>query len=114
MMAIADRRGEVDQLAIRGSGPVSQHFERDVFVDRVAFVSFVPKGFASPESLNRVLLSQVGGARLEVSFGPHTPLALEAEQHRLIAAVSLAGQPERPVQNHLDPGHAIEQPVGAQ
>ena len=33
------------------------------FVDRVAFVGFVPKGFASPESLGKVLRSQVGGAR---------------------------------------------------
>ncbi len=33
------------------------------FVDRVAFVSFVPKGFASRESLERVLRSRVGGTR---------------------------------------------------
>jgi MoxR-like ATPase len=33
------------------------------FVDRVAFVGFVPKGFADPESLGKVLRSQVGGAR---------------------------------------------------
>lgn len=32
------------------------------FVDRVAFVAFVPKAFASPESLRRVLRTQVGGA----------------------------------------------------
>src|SRR5262249_36951500 len=31
------------------------------FVDRVAFVSFVPKGFAQPASLERVLLAQIGG-----------------------------------------------------
>jgi MoxR-like ATPase/regulator of replication initiation timing len=29
------------------------------FVDRIAFVSFVPKGFAKPESLTRVLRSQI-------------------------------------------------------
>jgi MoxR-like ATPase len=33
------------------------------FVDRVAFVSFVPKGFAGPGSLDRVLRAQVGGTR---------------------------------------------------
>ncbi|MDB4931771.1 MAG: putative 2-component regulator, partial [Myxococcaceae bacterium] len=39
------------------------------FVDRIAFVSFVPKGFTSPDSLGRVLRAQVGGVR---------PRALEA------------------------------------
>ncbi|HEY8074127.1 MAG TPA: AAA family ATPase [Labilithrix sp.] len=33
------------------------------FVDRVAFVSFVPKGFAQPASLEKVLRTQVGGMR---------------------------------------------------
>lgn len=33
------------------------------FVDRIAFVSFVPKGFAEPGSMARVLRSQVGGGR---------------------------------------------------
>lgn len=33
------------------------------FVDRIAFVAFVPKAFASPESLRRVLRTQVGGSR---------------------------------------------------
>jgi MoxR-like ATPase len=33
------------------------------FVDRIAFVSFVPKGFAASGSLDKVLVSQVGGAR---------------------------------------------------
>lgn len=33
------------------------------FVDRIAFVSFVPKGFADPESLGRVVRSQVGGTK---------------------------------------------------
>ncbi len=33
------------------------------FVDRIAFVSFVPKGFTDPESLGRVLRAQIGGAR---------------------------------------------------
>src|SRR4051794_35176652 len=33
------------------------------FIDRIAFVGFVPKGFAEPESMGRVLRSQVGGAR---------------------------------------------------
>jgi MoxR-like ATPase len=33
------------------------------FVDRIAFVSFVPKGFAAEDSLARVLRSQVGGVR---------------------------------------------------
>jgi hypothetical protein len=33
------------------------------FVDRIAFVSFVPKGFTDPASLGRVVRSQIGGAR---------------------------------------------------
>ena len=33
------------------------------FVDRIAFVSFVPKGFADEASLGRVLRAQIGGAR---------------------------------------------------
>ena len=33
------------------------------FVDRIAFVSFVPKGFTDPQSLGRVVRSQIGGAR---------------------------------------------------
>lgn len=33
------------------------------FVDRIAFVSFVPKGFTDPESLGRVMRSQLGGTR---------------------------------------------------
>ncbi len=33
------------------------------FVDRVAFVSFVPKGFAQQASLEKVLRTQVGGVR---------------------------------------------------
>ena len=33
------------------------------FIDRIAFVGFVPKGFCDPESMGRVLRSQVGGAR---------------------------------------------------
>ncbi len=33
------------------------------FVDRIAFVAFVPKGFGAPGSMGRVLRSQVGGAR---------------------------------------------------
>jgi MoxR-like ATPase len=33
------------------------------FVDRVAFVGFVPKSFASPESLDRVMRDQVGGTQ---------------------------------------------------
>ncbi|MBX3204432.1 MAG: AAA family ATPase [Labilithrix sp.] len=33
------------------------------FVDRIAFVSFVPKGFCEPASLGRVVRSQIGGAR---------------------------------------------------
>lgn len=33
------------------------------FIDRIAFVGFVPKGFVDPESMDRVLRSQVGGAR---------------------------------------------------
>lgn len=33
------------------------------FVDRIAFVSFVPKGFTDPASLERVIRSQIGGAR---------------------------------------------------
>ena len=33
------------------------------FIDRIAFVGFVPKGFADPESMGKVLRSQVGGAR---------------------------------------------------
>ncbi len=32
------------------------------FVDRIAFLSFVPKGFAAPDGLSRVLHEQVGGA----------------------------------------------------
>jgi MoxR-like ATPase len=32
------------------------------FVDRIAFLSFVPKGFAEPNGLTRVLREQVGGA----------------------------------------------------
>ncbi len=33
------------------------------FVDRIAFVAFVPKGFGAPTSMGRVLRSQLGGAR---------------------------------------------------
>lgn len=33
------------------------------FVDRIAFVSFVPKGFCEPASLGRVVRSQIGGVR---------------------------------------------------
>lgn len=33
------------------------------FVDRVAFVAFVPRGFAAPDNLQRVLLAQMGGVR---------------------------------------------------
>jgi MoxR-like ATPase len=33
------------------------------FVDRIAFVSFVPKGFCEQESLSRVVRSQIGGTR---------------------------------------------------
>ncbi|OJY23696.1 MAG: hypothetical protein BGO98_17220 [Myxococcales bacterium 68-20] len=33
------------------------------FVDRIAFVSFVPKGFGDPSSLGRVVRSQLGGTR---------------------------------------------------
>ncbi len=33
------------------------------FVDRIAFVAFVPKGFGAPGSMGRVLRSQVGGSR---------------------------------------------------
>lgn len=33
------------------------------FVDRIAFIGFVPKGFAEPESLGRVLRTQIGGVR---------------------------------------------------
>ncbi len=33
------------------------------FVDRIAFIGFVPKGFSQSDSLTRVLRSQVGGAR---------------------------------------------------
>lgn len=33
------------------------------FVDRIAFVGFVPKGFVDPGSMARVLRSQVGGSR---------------------------------------------------
>lgn len=33
------------------------------FVDRIAFVSFVPKGFTDASSLGRVVRSQIGGAR---------------------------------------------------
>lgn len=35
------------------------------FVDRIAFVSFVPKGFADPASLGKVLRSNVGGLRAQ-------------------------------------------------
>ena len=35
------------------------------FVNRIAFVTFVPKGFASRGSLDRVLRAQVGGARAQ-------------------------------------------------
>ncbi|MBL8684598.1 MAG: AAA family ATPase [Myxococcales bacterium] len=33
------------------------------FVDRIAFVAFVPKGFGAPGSMGRVLRSQLGGGR---------------------------------------------------
>jgi MoxR-like ATPase len=33
------------------------------FVDRIAFVSFVPKGFTDPQSLGRVVRAQIGGVR---------------------------------------------------
>src|ERR1700744_333864 len=33
------------------------------FVDRIAFVSFVPKGFSDSDSLGRVVRSQIGGSR---------------------------------------------------
>ena len=33
------------------------------FVDRIAFLSYVPKGFASPESLERVLHAEIAGER---------------------------------------------------
>ena len=33
------------------------------FVDRIAFVGFVPKGFTDPTSLGRVVRTQIGGAR---------------------------------------------------
>ena len=35
------------------------------FVDRIAFVSFVPKGFADPASMGRVLRGSVGGQRTQ-------------------------------------------------
>src|SRR5687767_6792870 len=42
------------------------------FVDRIAFVSFVPKGFANPESLEYVLRTQVAGQRSSRLSAPLT------------------------------------------
>ncbi|MBZ0118692.1 MAG: MoxR family ATPase, partial [Sandaracinaceae bacterium] len=33
------------------------------FIDRIAFLAYVPKGFANPDHLTRVLAAQTGGAR---------------------------------------------------
>ena len=42
------------------------------FVDRIAFVSFVPKGFANPTSLEYVLRTQVAGQRSSRLSAPLT------------------------------------------
>ncbi|HVH44718.1 MAG TPA: AAA family ATPase [Labilithrix sp.] len=57
------------------------------FVDRIAFVAFVPKGFTDATSLGRVVRSQIGGARSR-SFVAHLTIqdldVLQAAADRVV------------------------------
>ncbi len=64
------------------------------FVDRIAFVGFVPKGFASPDSLGRVLRSQVGGVRarsLEANLTIQDLDVLQATADRIVVPDAVCG-----------------------
>ena len=61
-------RGHIECALMTSNRYLSEILEgsRDTllaFVDRIAFLSFVPKGFAAPESLTRVLRAEVAGSR---------------------------------------------------
>lgn len=60
------------------------------FVDRISYISFIPRGFASPESLRAVVRRHGGG------FGQHTPTAYLSIQDLdvLQAATDLVYVPE--------------------
>jgi MoxR-like ATPase len=51
------------------------------FVDRIAFLSFVPKGFATPDALEAVLLAQVAGRKPPELVAPLTIQDLDLLQH---------------------------------
>lgn len=64
------------------------------FVDRIAFVGFVPKGFAHPESLGRVLRAQVGGVRprsLEATLTIQDLDVLQAAADRIVVPDAVCG-----------------------
>jgi MoxR-like ATPase len=60
------------------------------FIDRISYISFIPRGFASPESLRSVVRRHGGG------FGQHTPSAYLSVQDLdvLQAATDLVYVPE--------------------
>lgn len=60
------------------------------FIDRISFISFVPRGFANPQNLGTVVRRHGGG------FGQHTPTAYLSVQDLdvLQAAVDLTYVPE--------------------
>ncbi len=64
------------------------------FVDRIAFVGFVPKGFAQADSLGRVLRSQVGGVRprsLEANLTIQDLDVLQATADRIVVPDAVCG-----------------------
>lgn len=61
------KRGQIECAVMTSNRYLSEILEGSretllAFVDRIAFVSFVPRGFASRDSLSAVLRTQVGGA----------------------------------------------------
>ena len=61
-------RGQIECALMTSNRYLSEILESSretllAFVDRIAFLSFVPKGFAAPESLERVLRAEVAGSK---------------------------------------------------
>ena len=61
-------RGEIECAVMTSNRYLSEILEGSretllAFVDRIAFLSFVPKGFASPGSLSKVLRAEVAGTK---------------------------------------------------
>jgi MoxR-like ATPase len=59
-------RGKIECALMTSNRYLAEVLENErllAFVDRIAYLCFVPKGFASPKSLEQVLLAQVAGRK---------------------------------------------------